>query len=477
MLLYLAVALLLPVTMSAVVRDGALTALLLSEAATTLAGLLMTGTFRLLASKSRPHRGGTAKRHNALWITATVWTLVPLFGALPFLLSGTLASPVDALFESVSGFTTTGASLIVQPQTIAPSLLLWRSMTQWIGGLGLVLFVIAILRRIGVASLELYEAEFSGTLGRKLHPHIAVSVSRMWRIYLLLTLLLAAALLLCGEGPLRSLCIALSTVSTGGFMPTEGGLTGLRPATSTVLTVMMFLSGVNIALLFHLVCGRPRPLLRSREFHLYIAIYLVATAMVALSLTAAGNSLRHSLSYSLFHIASTISTCGFYLPSPSHWSLWASGVTFLLLFLGPMAGSTGGGIKLKRIMILGHSVRNYFTHILHPSATLPLSVDGDRVEPDYVSKVYAFVFLYIMLTVAGAFILTLCGLDLQNAFAMAAANISNLGASPLLTNLGASIDYPALPLVGKCTLMILMTAGRLEIFALLAIFFPAYWKK
>ena len=445
--------------------------------AAALAGMLLIGAYAIMTARDKRATARAPRRHNSHWITASVWLLVPLFGALPFFLSGTLLSPLDALFESVSGFTTTGASLILAPQTMPGSMLLWRSMTQWIGGLGLLLFVIAILRRIGMASLELYESEFSGTLGRKLHPHLAVSVSRMWRIYVVLTAILVGALLLCGEEPLRALCLALSTVSTGGFMPTEGGLTELQPATSVVLTVMMFLSGVNIALLFHLFSLRPKPLLRSGEFHLYLAVFFVASGLVAASLTAAGNSPWQSLSYSLFHIASTLSTCGFYLPSPGHWSLWASAITFLLLFVGPMAGSTGGGIKLKRLMIVGHSVHNYFIHILHPTATLPLSVDGDRVEPDYVSKVYAFMFLYVMLTVAGAFVLSLCGLDLQNAFAMAAANISNLGASPLLTNLGAAIDYPSLPIVGKLTLMILMTAGRLEIFALLAILFPAYWKK
>ena len=470
LLLIMTAAMLVPLAVSVATRDGAQYAIALSAVVMLLPALFLRNLWGRKASYTMGHR-------ESFWVTSIIWLVVPLLGSVPFMLSGVLPRFADALFESISGFTTTGSSVIADLSEVPPSILVWRSMTQWIGGLGLILFIIAILKKLTAGSVQLYDAEFSGTMQRKLHPHIAKSVSLMWRIYLLLTVLQFVAMLVCGNGMLESLCLSLSTVSTGGFTTTAGGMAGYSQATLGVVTFFMFLSGVNIALVYHLITGKGRMLWRSEEFHIYVLIYLVAVLGSTAALTTAGNSWQSSLGYSLFHVASTASTCGFYLPNPVHWSVWVSAFTFALIVIGAMSGSTGGGIKIKRIMILTRYVHHYFLRMLHPNAVFTVKVDGETVKVDYINKVFAFVFLYIALIVVGGFLLTLGGLNIPNAVCMAAANISNLGPSPLLNNIGASVDYVALSLSGKCTLMVLMLAGRLEIFAILALLFPIYWKK
>lgn len=470
LLLVMALAMALPMVVSLHYGDGAQYALGFSALMLLAIGLLLRNIVGRNASYGLRER-------ESFWITAVAWLVVPLAGALPYLFTGVLGSFTDAAFESVSGFTTTGSSVIANPAVIPQGMLMWRSITQWIGGLGLILFVIAFLKRLNQGSLQLYAAEFSGTQQRKLHPHIAKSVSRMWRIYTLITLILIALLVLAGNGVLDSFCLALSTVSTGGFMTTQFGMSGYSDLTLSILTVFMFLSGVNVALLYNLFTFRWRQLRLNHEFALYVGIFLFAALSCTVAFGMVGNPWLESVQYSFFHIASTVSTCGFYTNSPDVWPFWVSVVTFLLILTGASAGSTGGGLKLRRLMTLSIYLRNYLTRMVHPNVVFTVKIDHKVVPGEYVNKIFGFVFLYICFIIGGAFVLTFCGSSIADAFCLAAANISNLGPSPLINSLGASLDYAALPDLAKWTLMVLMLAGRLEIFALLAIVSPAYWKR
>lgn len=461
----------LPVAVSFYYGDGAQYALI-------FAALLMTAVGLFLRNLVGRHATYDLRERESFWITSVVWITVPLCGALPYLMTGTLGSFTDAAFESVSGFTTTGSSVIVHPEAIPQSVLLWRSMTQWIGGLGLILLVVALLRRLSGGSLKLYAAEFSGTQQKKLHPHIAKSVMRMWFIYSLITVVLITLLALAGNGWLDSVCLALSTVSTGGFMTAQYGLAGYSELTLNILTVFMFLSGVNVALLYNLFTLKWRRFKLNHEFVLYAVIFLLAalSCYVAFSI-ANGDFTIKNLEFSLFHIASTVSTCGFYTEGPVVWPFWASVVTFVLILSGACAGSTGGGIKLRRLMVLFLYMRNYMTRMVHPHVVFTIKIDHKVVPGDYVNKIFGFLFLYICFIIGGAFLLTLSGSSIADAFCLASANISNLGPSPLINSLGANLEYASLPLLSKWTLMGLMLAGRLEIFALLAIVSPAYWRR
>ena len=470
LLLVMALAMALPMVVSLHYGDGAQYALGFSALMLLAIGLLLRNIVGRNASYGLRER-------ESFWITAVAWLVVPLAGALPYLFTGVLGTFTDAAFESVSGFTTTGSSVIANPAVIPQGMLMWRSITQWIGGLGLILFVIAFLKRLNQGSLQLYAAEFSGTQQRKLHPHIAKSVSRMWRIYTLITLILIALLILAGNGVLDSFCLALSTVSTGGFMTTQFGMSGYSDLTLSILTVFMFLSGVNVALLYNLFTFRWRQLRLNHEFALYVGIFLFAALSCTVAFGMVGNPWLESVQYSFFHIASTVSTCGFYTNPPDVWPFWVSVVTFLLILTGASAGSTGGGLKLRRLMTLSIYLRNYLTRMVHPNVVFTVKIDHKVVPGEYVNKIFGFVFLYICFIIGGAFVLTFSGSSIADAFCLAAANISNLGPSPLINSLGASLDYAALPDLAKWTLMVLMLAGRLEIFALLAIVSPAYWKR
>ena len=408
--------------------------------------------------------------------TAALWLLVPLVGAVPFLFYG--FGFTDALFESVSGFTTTGSTVISEPEALPAWLRLWRSLTQWLGGLGLVLFIVAFFPSLRTGSSQLYAAEFSGTQQRKLHPHMSGNVGRMWLVYTLMTILCAAALFACEpDAPFDCICLALSTVSTGGFMPGAAGMAGYGENTMAVLTLFMFLSGVNVALLYNLFFFHWRRLRRSSELVVYALVFALASAVCTVAFAASGTPWLDSLRFSLFHIASTLSTCGFYTATPPQWPFVASVITFMLILSGAMAGSTGGGLKLRRLMTLTLYLRNYFSRMLHPNVVYTIKIDRQVVPVDYVNKIFGFVFLYILFIVGGAFVLTLTDIGIADAFCLAAANISNLGPTPIVGALGAGLTYTLLSPVAKLVLMVLMLAGRLEIFALLAIVSPSYWRR
>ena len=475
LLIYLAVGMVVPIGVSLYAADGAQFSLTVSALIVLMVGLLLRNIFGR-------HAEYDIRERESIWMTVIIWLMVPLCGTLPYLFVGGMGSHlfVDALFESFSGFTTTGSSVIVHPEELPASLLVYRSMTQWIGGLGLLLFVVATLRKLGVAAGSLYSAEFSGTQQRKLHPRLARSVSRMWRIYILVTLAMIVLLLTQGASLVDSIALAFSTVSTGGFVTHSAGVATLGPGVMSVLVVFMVLSGVNVALLYRLFTfhwRRPVPLWRDEELRVYLLIFIVSVVVCSVSFLSEGNDLQHSISYSVFHIASTMSTSGYYLPSLPRWSLLVSVLTFALIVVGASAGSTGGGIKLRRIIILAKYIGNYFTRMMHSEAVFRVKVNGEVVEDGYIHKVFAFVFLYMAFIVAGAFVLTLCGTSIPEAVCMAAANVSNLGPSPLINNLGGSLDYSLLPVMGKLTLIVLMLAGRLEIFALVAVFSPSYWRR
>lgn len=410
--------------------------------------------------------------------TALLWLIVPLLGAVPYLAAGVVPSFTDALFESVSGFTTTGSSVILSPESLPAWLRMWRALTQWVGGLGLVLFIVAFVPSLRAGSSQLYAAEFSGTQQRKLHPHMSRNVARMWGIYTLMTLLCTAALYATDKRSVfDSVCLAMSTVSTGGFMPASGGMAGYGTGTMMVLTLFMFLSGVNVAMLYNLFTFHWRRLRRSSEFVVYAVLFVLAAAVCTVAFAAKGAPWDTAARYSLFHIASTVSTCGFYTATPPEWPFVASVVTFMLILSGAMAGSTGGGLKLRRLMTLFLYLRNYFSRMLHPNVVFAIKIDNQVVPAEYVNKIFGFVFLYILFITGGAFALTLTGSDMADAFCLATANISNLGPTPIIGSIGADFSYTLLPSAAKWVLMVLMLAGRLEIFALLAIVSPSYWSR
>lgn len=466
----MALSMTLPIVVSLHFGDGSQFGLSLAALTILAAGLFMRNFLGVKASKELNVR-------ESYWFTVLIWIFVPMAGALPYLFTGAVGTFTDAAFESFSGFTTTGSSVLRNLDHAPEGLLVWRAISQWIGGVGLILFVVALLRRLNEGSARLVEAEFSGAMQRRLHPRMKRNVLLMWLVYSGLTVALFLLLFVGGNGFIDSFCTALSTVSTGGFMTHSAGLAGFSSYSMICITLFMFLSGINLALLYGLFKGRWHQFFDDEEARRYLAIFLASVIICSVAFTIADGFSPRTIRFTFFHVASTISTCGFYTDAPSVWPMTVSVITFLLVFIGASAGSTGGGLKIKRLMIIGRYVRNYFVRMIHPHAVLAVKVDSKVVEEQYVGRIFSFVFLYLLLVVAGAFVLALCGLDIPNAFCMAAANISNLGPSPVFNNLGASLDYIVLPDIAKWMLMTLMLAGRIEIVALVTLTIPAYWRK
>lgn len=457
----------IPIVVSLYYHDGAQFDLMLSAVLMLAVGLL----FRNILGRTAYYN---IRERESFWIVSTCWVLTPLLGALPFILAGG-GSVLNALFESFSGFTTTGITMYADLSVVPQGLLVWRAIIQWVGGFGLMMMVIARLQRIGMGASYLYDAEFSGTLQRKLHPHIASSVKRLFTVYCGLTVVLFVLLLLGHNGALTSFGLALATVSTGGFTMSNAGLDALSGGALAVISCFMLLSGINGALIYQFFAGRGRQLWRNEEFRHYVLLFLVAVVLCMLSLLWQGSGAHEAVCYSLFHIASTMSTCGFTLSAAPGLPALAAGLTLLLTLIGTMSSAHGGGIKLKRIMILQRYISNYFTRMIHPNVVFTVRIDRTVVSDDYINKIFAFVFMFVVTLLGGALVLMGCGVAVPTALMMATASITTLGATPLVA--AGSAAYIALPALGKITVMVLMTMGRVELFAFLALLSPVYWRR
>ena len=401
-------------------------------------------------------------------IVVGLWILVPLLGSLPYLITGTLDSFTNAMFESISGFTTTGSSVIMQPENISRGMLLWRSCTQWIGGLGLVMLVIMWTRdeRIGNSGAGLMEAEFSGVRTRRLHPQLSKSIRKLWWIYVILTLVAAGGLWLCGNDLIESLCIGMSGVSTGGFMTRSNGLTDMGISTMAVATLIMILSGINVGTIYNALKIKQN---RDEELKVYLGAMAIGVICCVAGFAAERDGIGKALGYGIFHVASTISTCGFFAEGYESWPISVTMVTLVLIVVGACSGSTGGGLKWKRVMIVMRFVKGYFTKMLHPNAVTLVRIDGNRVEDEYVGKVFAFVFLYVLVLIGGAFLLTIDGETMVEGLTLAATNIGNLGPNAMLKHVGLEVMYVNIGAFGKWTLIGMMLAGRLEVFAIIGL--------
>ncbi|MBR3940492.1 MAG: TrkH family potassium uptake protein [Bacteroidales bacterium] len=468
MLLTMAVFMLIPIGVSLYYGDGALKGFLVSVAVLVVMGVF----FRSIVGRSASYE---FHEKESFWITGVIWIVVPLVCALPYWLIGVLPNFIDAVFESFSGFTSTGSTVVQEFDSVPKSVLVWRSLTQWIGGMGFILLVIAFFKKLKAGTSHLYSAEFSGTVQNKIHPRMTNTVRRMWLVYLLFTILMFLVLLFVGNDFVESLCLSFSTISTGGFSPRAGSITSFEWSTQLVVTVFMFLSGINMSLLYYLLRRKPKMLWRSEEFRFYLLVIAVAVLLLTIMLITNGVAEWQSLQYSVFQVVSTISTGGYYIAMPGGWMKVIPLFLFVLMFFGACSGSTGGGIKMVRLMILFKYVRNQFLTMMHPRAVVPVKIDGNVIQLSYINKIFAFIFMYFVFMVAGAFVLMCCGLNLSDSMGVITANIANIG--PVIDTLGAAWSYADLPAVAKIVIIVEMLIGRLEIFAIIAIFSPSYWRR
>ena len=417
-------------------------------------------------------------RRDGYLIVSLSWIVFSLVGMLPYVLSGYIPSVSDAFFETMSGFTTTGASILNDIEALPHGLLFWRSMTQWIGGLGIIFFTIAVLPVFGVGGVQLFAAEATGPRHDKVHPRISVTAKWIWSIYLGLTVVCAFLFSLGGMSVFDSICHSMATTATGGFSTRNASIAAFDSAYIEYVTIFfMFLSGINFTLLFlAFFKGRVGKLFSDTEFHWYASIVGVFTLVIALGLVIVrGGQIEESFREALFQVVSLQTTTGFV---SADYMLWPPVLWFFLsvvMYFGACAGSTSGAIKCVRIAMLLKVVRNEFLRIVHPNAVIPLRISGHVIHSKAKITLLAFFVLYVLVIFIGWVVMMALGLDFMDAYGVVVSSVSNVG--PGLGNYSGIQSWAHLPDAAKWVSAFLMLIGRLELFSVLLLLTPGFWQK
>ncbi len=430
----------------------------------------------LLAALGR--RGGEVYRREGILIVVGGWVLASIFGALPYLLTGTFVNPVDALFESASGFTTTGASVMTDIESYGRGILFWRSFTQWLGGMGIIVLFVALLPELGPGARFLYKLEVPGPTAEALQPRIHTTAAILWKIYLLLTGAQAALLMLAGLDLYDALTHTFSTMSTGGFSPYNASVAAFESAwVDLIIIVFMILAGTNFSLFFGLRRRRGWNLLRDPEFRLYLSILAGTTLVVTWDLVRSG-TYTWSLGVPLaaaFQVVSITTTTGFATADFGGWPVFSRMLLVGLMFVGGCAGSTAGSMKVMRMVIGLRSAFREVRLIFSPNTVITIIVGGKRVPDSVIRSVAGFFILYLSIWGAGAVLLTLIGPDLVTAATASAATLGNIG--PGLRAVGPTQNYAFFSAADKSLMVLLMWMGRLEIYSIAALFSRAFWRR
>lgn len=442
-----------------------------SLAATVAAGSAMTFCIH-------PSSNSMGKREGFL-LTSLVWIFFSIFGMIPFMLMKNPMSVSDAFFEAMSGFTTTGATVLTSISHLSHGVIMWRSLIQWIGGMGIILFTLAVIPMLNHSGgMQMFNAEVTGITHEKLRPRISQTAKGLWMTYIILTVMLFLLLLVGPMNFFESICHAFSTMSTGGFS-TEDASVAAWDSTyiEVVLTVFMFLGGVNFALIFRAAHGDFRPLWKNDVFKLYIKVILVMYVLFVIGIIHQhqATSVRSLTLDPLFQIISTITSTGYTVTNFEKWGTFCLSLLFLLMFFGACAGSTSGGAKLDRMLYLFKNCGNEIVKCIHPNNIYTVFVNGKVVSNELVSKVIAFLCIYVILIMFGGMLLAALGLPLVDSFFSSFSCISNTGLGAGVTGYGGS--YEIVPDAGKWVLAMLMMIGRLEIFTVIILFARSFWRK
>lgn len=438
--------------------------------------LLTSGSGAIFWLVTRKNKEATINKREGFVIVSFTWITMSLFGTIPFLLSGATASFTDAFFETMSGFTTTGASIFKDVEILPKGILFWRGMTHWIGGMGIIVLTITLLPFLGIGGTQLFNAEMPGVTKDKLHPRISETARRLWGIYILLTFL-ETILLVIGKMPLLdSLCHAFGTMATGGFSTKNASIGFYSPYIQYVVAAFMFLAGMNFTLHYLFLTGKFKLIWKNEEFRKYLYIVAGISAVIALLLMMKDSiGWEKAIRDALFQVVSIVTTTGFFTSDYIAWpgTLWF--FIFLLMFIGGMAGSTGGGVKVVRQLLLFKNAGKELKRALHPQGVIPVRLNHEAVSQDIIYKVMAFFQLYILIFMFGAMILSFLGLDFESAIGASISALGNIG--PGLGKVGPVGNYGYIPGAGKWLLSFLMLLGRLELFTVLILIAPAFWKK
>lgn len=438
----------------------------------------ITGGVGGLMTLLKPTSREMGKRE-AILLTGFTWIVLSLFGMLPFIFYGTHLSITDAFFETISGFTTTGASVLTSLENVPKSILTWRVVTQWIGGLGIILFTLAVVPMLNTSGgMQLFNAEVTGITHDKLRPRVSYTAKGLWGVYAILTVMLVVLLCLAGMSFFDAFCYGLSTMSTGGFSTANGGIHDLNSSSVKLIMILfMFLGGVNFSLIYNCATGRGKGLLKNTALKVYIWFIIIGTTIFSIDVYVEG--LAHDIADitidPLFQSISLLSSTGIIEPDFKEWGPLSVVVLIIMMFIGACAGSTAGGSKIDRFVVLCKFIKNEFYKMMHPNTVTTVTLNGRGTPPAVVQKTLAFLFMYIIIIVLGGVALSMLGLDLSDGFFCALQAISNTGLGSDAT--GVNGDYSLVPDLAKWLLSFIMLVGRLEIFTILLVFTPSFWKK
>jgi trk system potassium uptake protein TrkH len=450
--------------------DGGVLPLLKSVAAAFIVGGGMILVFREKGSRTMTHREGMA-------IVTLGWLGAGIVGAVPFYLGGVFESFTDCVFESVSGFTTTGASVLPNIEAQSKGLLMWRSLTHWLGGMGIIVLALAILPFLGVGGMQLYKSEVPGPTPDKLKPRIKDTAMLLWQVYVLLSAAEVVLLMFGGLNLYEALCHTFGTMATGGFSTKNNSIAFYDSGyIHTVITVFMLMAGANFSLHYHLLRGRPQAFWKDPEFRFYIGVFVVFTAVSVASVLGVNyETLGEAIRYCSFQVASILTTTGYVTADYEQWTPLPQCLLLLLMFLGGSAGSTGGGMKCMRLLLLMKHAHRELFRLVHPRAVTQVKLGGKTVPTEIMSSIWGFFLLYLGLFIVSTFIMASMGVDVVTSFASVAACIGNIG--PGLGAVGPADNYAHIPLLGKWLLIFCMLLGRLEIYTVIILFVPEFWRK
>ena len=444
--------------------------LIISAAITGTAGMAM-----MFASKGNDN--SDIKKREGFLIVALGWTFMALFGSLPYLISGAIPTFSGAIFETISGYTTTGASVLNDIESVPKGILFWRSTTQWIGGMGIIVLTIAILPILGIGGMEMFIAEAPGPTKDKIHPRIKETAKRLWAIYVILTGAETVLLMLCGMSFYDAINHSFATISTGGFSTKQDSIAYFNSGwIELVITLFMFFSGVNFTVLYFMLKGQGKKIWQNDEFRWYASIVLLISLMVLpVVLISTGAPVLNALRDTVFQIVSVITTTGFVTADYTQWSSFTTMLFFILLFSGASAGSTAGGIKIVRIVLLIKNGIAEFKRRIHPRAIIPVMMDRRSVPQTIIDNLLAFLFLYLIVFVFSSLVMTSMGMDFLSSIGAVATSLGNVG--PGIGSVGPVNNFAHVPALGKVFLAFLMLLGRLELFTVLILFTPYFWKR
>ncbi len=418
-------------------------------------------------------------RRDAYVVVTAAWAVFSFFGMFPFLIHGCITNITDAFFESTSGFTTTGATIIDDVEILPHGILFWRSLTQWIGGLGIVFFTIAILPSLVGGSVKVFAAEATGPIKAKMHPRLSTTAKWIWSIYFMLTIACGLSFWAAGMDWFEALNYAMTTTATGGFaIHNESTEFFHSPTIDYISITFQFLSGINFTLLYiSIIKMRLKALITNSEFKLYLGIVTGATLWIMyLLLTRMGYDLEHAFRAALFQVVSFITTTGMFNEDAGTWPHITWVILGVVMYLGACAGSTSGGFKCVRGVMLLKVIRNNFRQILHPNAVLPVKINGINIPQSKLVALFAFFTLTMLMTLVTATIMIVAGIDNTNAITIALSCVSNVGPT-LGTQIGPVMSWSSLPDFIKWILCPLMLMGRLEIMTVLVLFTRSFWKE